>query len=1408
MNQKFLRFAFGQFMLLALLFISMSSDAQTLAFPGAKGFGRFAPGARAVANPQVYIVKNLNDSGVGSFRDAVSQPGRIIVFRVSGIIFLKSEMVVSPNTTIAGQTAPGEGIVLFGKRVTFSSSSNTIARYIRIRLGATDNSGKDASGISNGANMIFDHMTFTWGMDEVFSINWDSKGTSPDNITIQNSIIGQGLHRNNHSAGGLMQPSDGKISLIGNLYTSNKTRNPKVKGINEFVNNVVYNWGNFGNTYGHTESGEAYIMGGDSQGTSNVNIINNYFIGGPLTSTSTSTPFNRGNANFYLYGSGNYFDNNRDGVLNGALVPENLTGYPTGDAATILATPYDYPMKSPALSAAEAFDKVIDSVGASYPKRDQVDSLLVAQVKSKGVEGIYLYRESDLPFVNGGVGNVFSAPAPLDSDNDGMPDAWEDAHSLNKNDATDAVTRTLNANYLNIEIYINGLMTVAPPTFITPPSNVTFNSTSVETPPASSVILNWKDNSTNEAYFVIERSEDNINFAQIAQVATNGKTYTDANLVPNKTYYYRIKAVSTDSESSSYTPTVTVITAPIPTAPTKPASPTPGDAFQFADLNGGTSIALKWMGSANTTTYNVYFGTDANALTKLGDVAYVASPTINATALSAGTTYYWRVDATNNKGTATGDVWSFRTIAGIPQGMVGYYAFDETVADGTKITDSTSYENHGVLGLDDDNANIRIAGKVKGALDFATARTDIYVVSVPNQDQLYLDKSSFSVSFWMKADASLLPPDNNSSSYLLCKGSITKNLTTGATGKRFNVEFKNKELRFAIDDDVTKSEVKYIATSLFNNTWQHVVISRNVSDNNLRIYANGVLVATQSASGTGGIGEASALVIGNIGELEFLGSANAPAPYKGQLDEVKVFNYALNAQQVLEQYVVSPLPLQASNPSPVDNGTGDGDVKTNVSWTGGINTTIYKIYLGTTSGALTKVAEQAVATSSYQFTNLTANTKYFWRIDAAGSAGTTTGIEWSFTTDAPREKVADWHLDATSGTTITDSSPNALNGTLENVGSYVWEAGQLNNSLNITANTNGAITIADNAKLKFDKTSFSISFWMKANAPASSSTSMYILNKGAFAKDANAGTNGKWYGLEAKNNLLYFSVDDDVNKSAVNFSSATFLNNTWVHVVLVRDVATKTLKIYRNGTLAVSGTENATSLSNGIGNADPLYFGNAKGLSAPFVGSFDEIKVFNYALSTSEITTLSQALQLPVNLSSFTAKADGNHVKLDWTTISEQNNHHFTIEKSVDGVTFESIATINGQGTSNKTTHYSVNDRTPIIGNNYYRLTQVDNDGVATVFDIKVVKFGLSTNSGILVFPNPVVKLINIKVAANVKDATVIINTLAGTEIYKRNLTVQGNQTTVELEEKPTPGVYILTVVSNGTSHSTKIRVD
>lgn len=420
--------------------------ADLLSFPGAEGFGRFAPGARAVSAPEVYHVTNLNDAGAGSLRDAVSKPGRFVVFDVSGIINLQSTLIFSGNSTIAGQTAPGGGIMVYGDRVSFSGASNLIIRYLRVHMGIGGSSGKDAAGVANGANMIFDHMSVTWGRDETFSISWDSKGTEPGNITIQNSIIGQGLET--HSCGGLIQ-TDGGVTVFRSLYIDNKTRNPKVKGLNQFVNNVVYNWG----------GGGGYIMGG-SAGDSWAQIEENHFIKGP--STGSTAAFVRSTETFQVYQKNNYLDYSLDGTLNGS--PADASVFSGANIVTSTAAFSGAPQAHPAIasktSAAEAYQRIVKDVGASFPVRSEVDKYLIAELTSLGKKGALIANESALG-LSGGVGAIVSGTRAKDTDNDGIPDAWEDANGLNKNDATDAVKKSA-SGYLNIELYINGLVGPSP----------------------------------------------------------------------------------------------------------------------------------------------------------------------------------------------------------------------------------------------------------------------------------------------------------------------------------------------------------------------------------------------------------------------------------------------------------------------------------------------------------------------------------------------------------------------------------------------------------------------------------------------------------------------------------------------------------------------------------------------------------------------------------------------------------------------------------------------------------------------------------------------------------------------------------------------------------------------------------
>ncbi|KAG9191834.1 hypothetical protein G6011_10568 [Alternaria panax] len=385
-------------MLILALIPLLAASAAAVAFPGAEGFGRDALGGRGGT---VYVVTNLNNSGEGSLRDAVSQPDRTVVFAIGGLIKITERMIVSKRISILGQTAPGDGVTVYGNGWSFSNADDTVVRYLRIRMGKGGSSGKDGITIAEGNNMIFDHVSVSWGRDETFSISGNDVG----NITIQNSIIGQGLQT--HSCGGLMQTNVGNgISLFRNLYIDNKTRNPKVKGTNDFTNNVVYNWG----------GGGGYIAG-DSSAASEANIVGNYFVSGPSTSV---TAFTRGNENFKGYVEGNFYDSNRDGVLDGTELGVASSNY---SGMNIQTAKFPFPAPEKVLSAEDALTLAEKSVGASKV-RDAVDTQLIEELKSYGKTGELISDENASPMA--GPGTIDGGEQWADANANGIPDDLED----------------------------------------------------------------------------------------------------------------------------------------------------------------------------------------------------------------------------------------------------------------------------------------------------------------------------------------------------------------------------------------------------------------------------------------------------------------------------------------------------------------------------------------------------------------------------------------------------------------------------------------------------------------------------------------------------------------------------------------------------------------------------------------------------------------------------------------------------------------------------------------------------------------------------------------------------------------------------------------------------------------------
>ncbi|MDR0414602.1 MAG: hypothetical protein LBH84_04210 [Prevotellaceae bacterium] len=660
--------------------LQAQQQQQLPAFPGAEGFGRYALGARSVENPAVYHVTNLNDAGAGSLRDAVSQPGRIVVFDTCGVIRIKERIVFSGNSYVAGHTAPGDGIIIYGNGISVSGANNLIVRYLRINMGAGGQSGKDAVALANGENMCFDHLSIAWGRDENFSVNWDSKGARPGNITIQNSIIAQGLV--SHSAGGLIQ-TEGGVSIIGCLYIDNNTRNPKVKGLNQFINNVVYNWG----------GAQGYILA-DSDGPSWGWMEGNYFISGPK---SGALPFQRARENFQLYtgGNNNLVDGNKDGVPNGVPTTDDSYANAHGGSpptivsslddfsATSCATCADIPRPHPALiggmlTPAEALSKVVSSAGASLPVRSMLDTLLIGELTSYGKRGAHISNESQNAIYNV-VGAVSAGAKADDSDNDGIPNAWEDDNGLNKNNPDDAVATAANG-YLNIENYLNRITAPTGKPYLRRAFDLKMTDRTKH-----SIDLLWKNQEPTADAVTLQISSDGVLFTDLATLNAATTTYAAAELSEETFYSFRV-VTKKSGLPDAFSETVRLSTVGDPAAPLASSDPAPvnGDTLRLY-----SEVVFSWKNETGSwsqpVTYKVFFGAAGGTLAPLHRTP-ISKPTFTYSPvepLAPGATYCWRVDAMNGVDTVESAVWSF--VAGATQ--MAYADVGKDYVSGTNLTD-------------------------------------------------------------------------------------------------------------------------------------------------------------------------------------------------------------------------------------------------------------------------------------------------------------------------------------------------------------------------------------------------------------------------------------------------------------------------------------------------------------------------------------------------------------------------------------------------------------------------------------------------------------------------------------------------------------------------------------------------
>ncbi len=460
-------------------------QADIPAFPGAEGGGAYAFGGRG---GKVYVVTSLEDSGPGTFRWACEQGGaRIVVFNVAGIIRLKSPVIIrAPYITIAGQTAPGDGVCIAGESV-WINTHDVVIRHMRFRRGETSVGRRDDALGGNGiGNIILDHISASWGLDENISMYrhmYDPGDAAKEeklptvNVTIQNSISSEALDTYNHAFGSTIGGLNS--TFVRNLWACNISRNPSVGmyGSFNFINNVLFNWWN------------RSVDGGDHR--SRFNMINNYYKPGPITPKGKPISYrilkpegDRGKKDTLVlgrvYAHGNVVEGNDKVTEDNWAGGVQLDDMSLGEAKSY----FEYisvkdPFKMAAVAvmpAREAYTYVLENAGATLPRRDAVDERIVRQVRTGKIE----YQEGGKTNVGSefvdrrlpedsykqgiitDVSQVGGYPAykgtPYqDSDSDGMPDAWESQYKLNPKDPSDANKDMNGDGYTNIEKYINGM---------------------------------------------------------------------------------------------------------------------------------------------------------------------------------------------------------------------------------------------------------------------------------------------------------------------------------------------------------------------------------------------------------------------------------------------------------------------------------------------------------------------------------------------------------------------------------------------------------------------------------------------------------------------------------------------------------------------------------------------------------------------------------------------------------------------------------------------------------------------------------------------------------------------------------------------------------------------------------------
>ncbi len=1239
---------------------------QTLSFPGAEGFGRFTTGGRAGT---VIKVTNLNDSGPGSLREAIdTKIPRIIIFEVSGTIFLNSPLrISSPDITIAGQTAPGDGITLANYPLSINTS-NVIIRFMRFRLGDRITAAYMDSMESNfNRNIIIDHCSLSWGTDETGSFY------ANENFTFQWSILSEGLNYSNHDKsehgyGGIWGGKN--ASFHHNLIAHFTNRNPRFdhpgvyksdedlrnfRGIVDFRNNVIYNWR------------DQATRGGEE---GRFNLINNYYKSGPATRKNDFFLHALKDGTKYDYGrfyvDGNILEGNTE-VNNDNWQGVNASDGTSSDLTRIkLSSALPSSVYEVTHSASIAYQRVLAIVGASF-KRDPVDTRIIQETTNRrftfngsgGSTNGIIDSQTDV----GGWPSLKSSTPPVDTDNDGMPDAWEVTNNLNPNRSNDR-EYNLHPYYTDVEVYINSLVQhlvdAKNPGVPLRPNQLRPTNTSTVVP--VDVTLAWLPVSNASTY--------RLQISTTADFSSNVTTFDNItfasqiipSLVANATYYWRVRA-SNASGNGSYSNTwsfKTSTTSQVPEAPLlmAPASGTT-DISVFADL--------RWAQVPNATSYRLQISTTSDFSSIIIDERSLSSTTYRTRALSENTVYFWRVRGINSFGTGPASaVFRFRTVSfstlpnasqllspttnttahpvalnfeWLPEPTAQHYTlqistspdFSSYVVNEKEIT-STSFVVDNLRSNTTYFWRVRSFNRTGGGPNSTVwqVRTTAYTQPPSRVDLISpahnSNKFSTTLTFsWQRDPVATsyrlqVSTTSDFSTFVLNQSGITGNSFTLNNLKSNTVYF----WRVIASNEAgsgTASKVWNVRSSTYSGIPPATTLLSPADNstrpaNNIHVSWANVSSASEYRLQVSETADFSTYTV-NVGGIE--GTSYQLPPLRENRTyywRVRTRNPAGDgARSLTWKFTTSTNQAGPENTaliSPTNNSTNLSKTVT-LHWEEALLADSYRLEVSKSSNFSTFVVSiSGLKDTRYILDQVEDNTTYYWRVrpfrnNTAGQFSPT----WLFKSGAETlmqsvasDLLGHWTMNESSGTRMSDSSGNSNDATVSNSNGITWIAGRIGNASNLNGTTGTFGSVPHKSAL--NPRALTIAVWISPQSLGN----RFIISKGAID------------GFELRTidtGVLEFRFNRETNGSTYRLRSIQNYptdGTTWMHVAVTFDGSRTSL--YINGVLDNSATYTSPSI---LYDSNPLQIGARNG-SGRWLGRIDDLRLHNRALTASEIAAL------------------------------------------------------------------------------------------------------------------------------------------------------------------------------------------